>query len=144
MVKSRKVHPDGIRFEGFRYVDTTLAAYIGESVTLRYDPRDMAEVRLFHQGQFLCRAICPELAGETVPLRDVLRARSQRRGQLRATLRELKKVVDALVDLKRGHEKAPTETGEKVPDTINRASMKNLKPEQTSNTTAPLRRYVNE
>ena len=46
-----------------RYIDPTLAAYVGESVVLRYDPRDMAEVRLFHRGKFLCRAICPELAG---------------------------------------------------------------------------------
>ena len=63
VAKSRKAHPDGIRFQGVRYVHTTLAAYINESVTLRYDPRDLAEVRLFHEGRFLCRAICPELAG---------------------------------------------------------------------------------
>ena len=30
---------------------------------LRYDPRDMAEVRVFHEGRFLCRAVCQELAG---------------------------------------------------------------------------------
>src|SRR5438552_13023938 len=66
---ARKVHPDGIRFQGLRYIDTTLAAYIGESVLLRYDPRDLAEVRVFYQDRFLCRAICQELAGETVALR---------------------------------------------------------------------------
>ena len=49
---ARKVHPDGIRFQGLRYIDTTLAAYIGESVTLRYDPRDAAEVRVFYQDRF--------------------------------------------------------------------------------------------
>jgi len=52
-------------------IDPTLAAYVGETVLLRYDPRDIAEVRLFHQDKFLCRAICPELAGQTVPLRDI-------------------------------------------------------------------------
>jgi Mu transposase, C-terminal len=52
---ARKVHPDGIRFQGLRYVDTTLAAYIGESVMLRYDPRDAAEVRGFYNDRFLCR-----------------------------------------------------------------------------------------
>jgi putative transposase len=31
---ARKVHPDGTRFQGLRYIDTTLAAYIGESVML--------------------------------------------------------------------------------------------------------------
>ena len=60
--KERKVHSDGIRFQTMRYVDPTLAAYVGESVILRYDPRDMAEIRVFHEGQFLCRAICPDLA----------------------------------------------------------------------------------
>jgi hypothetical protein len=30
---------------------------------LRYDPRDAAEVRVFYNDRFLCRAICPELAG---------------------------------------------------------------------------------
>jgi putative transposase len=33
---------------------------------LRYDPRDIAEVRIFQQDRFLCRAVCQELAGETV------------------------------------------------------------------------------
>ena len=51
VAKMRKVQPDGVRFQGMRYIDPTLAAYVGESVVLRYDPRDMAEVRLFHQGQ---------------------------------------------------------------------------------------------
>jgi putative transposase len=49
VARKRKVHPDSIRYQRLRYVDTTLAAYIGESVTLRYDPRDMAEIRVFHQ-----------------------------------------------------------------------------------------------
>jgi putative transposase len=85
-----------------RYIDPTLAAYVGESVLLRYDPRDLAEVRLFHQGKFLCRAICPELAGATVPLRDIKRARDQRRRDLRDTLRERRKTVETLLDLRRG------------------------------------------
>ena len=71
--KTRRVHPDGIRFSGLRYIDPTLAAYVGEEVLLRYDPRDVAEVRVFHEGRFVCRAVCQELAGETVPLREVIR-----------------------------------------------------------------------
>jgi putative transposase len=54
VAQARKVHPDGIRYQSLRYVDTTLAAYVGESVTLRYDPRDMAEVRVFHKERFIC------------------------------------------------------------------------------------------
>jgi Mu transposase, C-terminal len=36
---SRRVHQDGIHFQGFRYIDLTLAAYVGEDVTIRYDER---------------------------------------------------------------------------------------------------------
>lgn len=102
VARSRKVHPDGIRFQGFRYVDTNLAAFIGESVILRYDPRDMAEVRLFHEGKFLCRAVCPELAGESLSLREIVRTRNQRRRELRSTLQEKQKVVEALMERKQG------------------------------------------
>lgn len=102
--RARKVHADGIRFQNLRYVDTILAAYVGESVTLRYDPRDMAEVRVFYQERFVCRAICPELAGVTVPLREILRARNQRRRKLRTILRDRKKAVDTLLELKGANE----------------------------------------
>ena len=42
-IRPRKVRRDGIHFQGFRYLSLTLAAYVGENVTIRYDPRDMAE-----------------------------------------------------------------------------------------------------
>jgi putative transposase len=102
---ARKVHPDGIRFQGLRYIDTTLAAYIGESVMLRYDPRDAAEVRVFYRDRFLCRAICAELAGTIITLQDVLKARKQRRRGLVDKLRERTKAVDQLMELKR-HDRA--------------------------------------
>ena len=38
----------GFDFRDSRHIDTPLAAYIGESVVLRYDPRDAAEVRVFY------------------------------------------------------------------------------------------------
>ena len=137
-VKARKVHPDGIRFQGLRYVDTTLAAYIGEAVTLRYDPRDMAEIRVFHEERFLCRAICPELAGETIPLRDVLRARNQRRRELRAVLTDRRKTVDALLDLRRGHRQASP------PEQQSQEQSPAEPPEEAKRTSPVLRRYVNE
>jgi len=43
VAKPRMVHRDGIRFQGLRYLDPTLAAYVGEPVTIRYDPRDVGE-----------------------------------------------------------------------------------------------------
>jgi putative transposase len=53
VAKSRKVRPDGIHFQGLRYLDLTLAAYVGESVIIRYDPRDMAEIRIFHHNRLV-------------------------------------------------------------------------------------------
>jgi putative transposase len=99
--KTRKVHPDGIWFLGMRYIDPTLAAYVGEEVLLRYDPRDIAEVRVFYQDRFLCRAICQELAGETVPLREIIRARNHRRKELRQTIQDRQRTVDTLLELRR-------------------------------------------
>ena len=79
VAKTRQVRVDGIHFQNFRYISPTLAAYVGEMVTLRFDPRDMAEIRVFHENRFVCRGLCPELAGETVPLREILSAKNRRR-----------------------------------------------------------------
>jgi putative transposase len=96
------VRNDGIHFLGLRYVDATLAAYIGESVTLRYDPRDVAEIRVFHEQEFICRAICPELAGATIAIREIVRARNKRRRDLQATVRDRRRTVDDLMEIKQG------------------------------------------
>jgi len=102
VAKTRRVHRDGIHFHGLRYISPTLAAYVGESVTIRFDPRDMGEIRVFHGEGFLCRAISAELAGETVPLRDIIRARNRRRRELRAVLRDRQQTVETLLQIKRG------------------------------------------
>lgn len=95
--KPRKIHPDGVHFQGLRYLDPVLAAYVGESVTIRYDPRDLAEIRVFHGEAFLCRAICPELAGQTIALKDITAARNARRRALRQGIRDRATVVDQLL-----------------------------------------------
>ncbi len=101
-VRSRKVQPDGIRFQNMRYLSTTLAAYVGEPVTIRYDPRDLGEIRVFHQDRFLCRAISADLAGEAVTLREIVRARNSRRRALRTTIENRQAAVDTLLEFKRG------------------------------------------
>jgi putative transposase len=80
----------------------TLAAYVGEDVTVRFDPRDMGEIRVFYKDRFLCRAISAELAGETVALREIIRARNRRRKELRSILHDRQKMVDTLLQLKQG------------------------------------------
>ena len=97
VVKPRKIHPDGIHFQGLRYLDPVLASYVGEAVVVRYDPRDLAEIRVFHRGRFLTRAICPELAGQTITLKDIAAARNARRRELSRTLGERASLVDRLL-----------------------------------------------
>ena len=132
VVKARQVRVDGIHFQSLRYISTTLAAYVGETVTLRFDPRDMAEIRVFHEDKFLCRAVCAELAGATVPLREILRARNRQRRELRGVLRDRQSAVDTLLDLKRG-EATEKEDAPPAPD----------KP-ATKRSAPVLKRYRNE
>ena len=97
VAKPRTVHRDGIHFEGLRFFDPTLAAYVGEPVTIRYDPRDVGEVRVFHRNAFLCRAVSPEHAGQSITLKDVQAARSAHRRALRSEIREKRaRVADYL------------------------------------------------
>jgi putative transposase len=89
----RVVHRDGIRFQGLRYLDPTLAAYVGEPVTIRYDPRDLGEVRVFHRNRFLCRAISPEYAGAAITLKDIQTARVAHGRALREQLQQRRAAV---------------------------------------------------
>lgn len=99
VAKSRVVHRDGIHFQGLRYLDPTLAAYVRESITIRYDPRDLAEIRVFHRNRFLCRAVSPEHAGQTITLKDIQAARIEHRRSLRKQINErIARIVDFLPD----------------------------------------------
>lgn len=86
VAKPRVVHRDGIHFEGLRFFDPTLAAYVGQPVTIRFDPRDVGEVRVFHRNAFLCRAVSPEHAGRSITLKDVQTARVAHRRRLRGEI----------------------------------------------------------
>jgi putative transposase len=95
--KPRSVQRDGIHFEGLRYSSPTLAGYVREAVTIRYDPRDLSEIRVFHRDRFLCRAVSEEHAGEAVTLKDIEAARRAHRRTLRAGINErIARVVDFL------------------------------------------------
>jgi putative transposase len=127
-VRSRNVRRDGIHFQSLRYLSVTLAAYVGEDVTIRFDPRDMGEIRVFYKDRFLCRAISAELAGETVSLREIIRARNRRRQELRSILRDRRKAVEMLLQLKQGP----------VPEEVHASTAVTTKP------AVPIRRYRNE
>jgi putative transposase len=93
---ARTVQRDGIQFASTRYISPVLAAYVGEHVTVRYDPRDAGEIRVYFNDEFLCRAIAPELASESITLEQLQNARTKRRRELKQQLRERRSLADAL------------------------------------------------
>ena len=65
-------------------------------MTVRYDPRDLAEIRVYHHGGFLCRAVSQDIATFTVSLKDLEAARNQRRRELRQHLTARRSLADLL------------------------------------------------
>jgi putative transposase len=89
----------------------------------------MGEIRVFHDEGFLCRAVSADLAGETVPLRAIIRARNRRRRELRAVLKDRQQAVETLLEIKRGEI----------------TEIENAKPPSPAKPAAPaLKRYRNE
>jgi len=93
VARKRRVQQSGIAFEGYAYIDPTLSAYVGEEVMIRYDPIDLAELRVFFEDRFVCRAICPELSGQTVSLKEIVAARQRGRRELRGEIVEREALV---------------------------------------------------
>jgi putative transposase len=99
VARKRRVQQDGIHFHGHRYFDLTLAAYVGEDVIIRYDPRDLAVIRVFYDERFLCRAVCHELAGTQVSLKEVIQARKAQRQRVRQGIRERLSALEQLQEV---------------------------------------------
>ncbi len=99
VAKTRRVQQDGIHFQNHRYMDITLAAFVKEEVLIRYDPADMGEIHVFFQDHFLCRAICAELSDRKVSLKEIEKARSERRKQVRAELSTREAMVNRYVEM---------------------------------------------
>jgi putative transposase len=107
VARTRRVRRDGIRFQSLRYLDPTLAAYVGEEVVIRYDPRDLAEIRVYHHGSFLCRALCQELAGQTISLKEIVRARTQQRRELQGEIKDRAELVATYVKVHQAETDSP-------------------------------------
>jgi Mu transposase, C-terminal len=109
---------------GYYEPTLTLAAYVGEGVTIRFDPRDMGEIRVFHRDRFLCRAISADLAGQTIPLREIVNARKRRREELRTIVRDRLKTVDTLLEFKRGMQREDVHASAVTPAEFKRSKLK--------------------
>ena len=95
VAQSRVVRRDGIRFQGLRYVSPTLAGYVGRPVVIRYDPRDITEIRVFDHDEFLCKAVNQDHHGQKVSLKEIQAARNARRRALREGINERIAIVAA-------------------------------------------------
>ncbi len=107
VAKTRRVQQDGIHFQNHRYMDTTLASFVKEEVLIRYDPADMGEVHVFYQDRFLCRAVCAELSDRKVTLKEIEKARTERRKQVRAELKTREAMVHQYVEIHHAPSPAP-------------------------------------
>ncbi len=124
VAKTRRVQQDGIRFQGQRYIDSTLASYVKEEVLIRYDPADMAVIHVFYQDRFLCRAICQELSGHTISLKEIEKARSERRKQVRAGLSTRAAVVEQFLAVHQEETPPPQDSGREPVETGARPRLK--------------------
>lgn len=86
--KHRTVQRDGIRFQGQRYLSPTLASFVGRTVTIRYDPRDLSEIRVYDHDTFVCTAIDEAHPNQRYSLHDIETARRARRRQLRKDIND--------------------------------------------------------
>lgn len=86
--KSRVVQRDGIHFQGQRYVAPTLAPFVGRSIAIRYDPRDLSEIRVYDHDTCICVAVDESHPNQRLSLRDIETARRARRRQLRKEINE--------------------------------------------------------
>ena len=100
VIKPRKVRRDGIHFQGLRYMDPLLASYVNEDIVIRYDPSDITEIRVFYKNKYLCRPVCQELANHKIGLKEIEKARNERKKELNKKITERLSLVDAILKLK--------------------------------------------
>ncbi|MBB6131475.1 Mu transposase C-terminal domain-containing protein [Mucilaginibacter lappiensis] len=108
--KPRKVQRDGIQFQGMRYIAPTLAGFVGELITIRYDPRDLAEIKVYYQESFLCKAVCQDIAEMVVSLKDIQTARNKIKNGLYLQIKKSQLLVKSIIQKKEA-EKAAIEPG---------------------------------
>ncbi|MEC5180892.1 Mu transposase C-terminal domain-containing protein [Arthrobacter sp. CG_A4] len=102
--KHRTVQRDGIHFQGQRYLAPTLAPFVGHPVTIRYDPRDISEIRVYDHDTFVCVAVDEAHPNLRLSLRDIETARRARRRELRQAINDR---IPAVAAREEPHQAAP-------------------------------------
>lgn len=66
----------------------TLAPFVGRTINIRYDPRDLSEIRIYDHDTFICTAIDEAHPNQRLTLREIETARRARRRQLRKDIND--------------------------------------------------------
>ena len=74
-----------------------MAEYIGEDVSIKYNPSDISSIRVFHKQKFLCQPICTELSQSKISLKEIQSVRNKRRRELKKKIAERKSLFEAVV-----------------------------------------------
>jgi putative transposase len=97
--KSRIVQRDGIRLVNLRYFHLNLVAYIGESITIRYDPNDLTEIWVYdEQNKYICKAVCEEFQDQRITYEELKRIRTNRKKALKSEINSKVKNVNQVIN----------------------------------------------
>ena len=95
----------------------------------------------------MCTAICPELSGKTVSLKEIVAARTERRKELRGELAEREAAVKHYVNPK-SRAKGASSRAVEEPKEVSLASEEPVKGSERKEAEVPekkkLKRYINE
>lgn len=96
----RKVETTGIRFQNQRYWDETLADYIGQYVTVRYNRGYNASVTVMHERHFVCEAEAAEnlklIEPETEKVEEHMKAQVRQRAKVTGEIKRLRQSTKGL------------------------------------------------
>jgi putative transposase len=97
----RIVQQDGVRIFNLLYYATEFCGFTTKRVTARYDPRDISEVLIYFENNFVCRASCAELAGKKPALKEFMKARGAYKKELKKDINSHVKFAASFTDAQR-------------------------------------------
>jgi putative transposase len=118
--KTRQVQQEGIRFQGYRYVDVKLAGYVRSTVVIYSDPLDLRTIMVYAsdgptEERFLCQARCQDLGEEKVSLKELVTARNAERKELQRGLKERREAVRSTSGAVATQQEAPSAEEKALP-----------------------------
>lgn len=93
--EERVVQQTGIRFYHLDYWSYQLVDLIGERVLVRFDPENIRELVVYHEGNFVCVVTTPYLHGVEINLADWRALQAQRRRSVREVVTAYERWLEA-------------------------------------------------